>query len=105
MVSSLPSLTFVTGPYLVPRWRMMTLPAFTFCPPKILTPKRFDAESRPNEVEPPAFLCANVVSVDSYVHPRVLGFTSAPMPLLFRKNPCSSLGKLRDCAPNFFELM
>src|SRR5438105_1953422 len=34
------------------------LPAMTCSPPKRLTPSRFDSESRPLRVLPPAFLCA-----------------------------------------------
>src|SRR5882762_7768235 len=36
----------------------MMLPAATSCPPKRLTPRRFDCESRPLRELPPAFLCA-----------------------------------------------
>src|SRR5210317_214145 len=36
------------------------LPAMAFWPPNILTPRRFDSESRPLRVLPPAFLCAMV---------------------------------------------
>src|SRR5713101_3068521 len=38
----------------------MMLPAATICPPKRLTPSRFDWESRPLRELPPAFLCAMV---------------------------------------------
>src|SRR5882757_1327329 len=34
------------------------LPASTFSPPNFLTPRRFECESRPLRVLPPAFLCA-----------------------------------------------
>src|SRR6266480_7511627 len=37
---------------------MMMLPAATIWPPKRLTPRRFDCESRPLRELPPAFLCA-----------------------------------------------
>src|SRR6267378_7722562 len=36
----------------------MMLPAATSCPPKRLTPRRFECESRPLRELPPAFLCA-----------------------------------------------
>src|SRR5579859_1987813 len=50
--------TFSPGQYLVPRWRMMMLPASTASPPNFLTPSRWPAESRPLREEPPAFLWA-----------------------------------------------
>src|SRR5688572_7873193 len=46
------------GCHLVPRWRMMMLPAITCWPPNFFTPRRRPAESRPLRDEPPAFLCA-----------------------------------------------
>src|SRR5690625_3848067 len=42
----------------VPRCRTRILPAVTASPPKRFTPRRFDWESRPLRVLPPAFLCA-----------------------------------------------
>src|SRR5580693_8385561 len=41
---------------------MRILPASTSSPPYFLTPKRFECESRPLRVLPPAFLCAIRVS-------------------------------------------
>src|SRR5579872_1329404 len=61
-VLSPPILTFRPGRNLLPRCLTMILPVFTFCPPKILTPSRFETLSRPKAVEPPAFLCAISVS-------------------------------------------
>lgn len=52
LFTPLPALNFE------PLCLMMMLPAFTVCEPKILTPSRFEIESRPRLVEPPAFLCA-----------------------------------------------
>src|ERR1041385_993454 len=46
---------------LLPRWRTMMLPAITGSPPNFFSPSRFDSESRPLRVEPPAFLCAMVL--------------------------------------------
>ena len=40
----------------VPRWRTRIMPAFTFCPAKILTPRRFAFESRPFREDPRPFL-------------------------------------------------
>src|ERR1051326_5218588 len=40
----------------------MMLPAMTCSPPNFFSPSRFDSESRPLRVEPPAFLCAMAVS-------------------------------------------
>src|SRR5260221_9635224 len=54
--------TFLPAWYLVPRWRMMMLPGTTVWPPNFLTPRRRPRESRPLREEPPAFLCAIVVS-------------------------------------------
>src|SRR6185503_14708918 len=50
--------TPVPGCQVVPRWRMMMLPATTFSPPKAFTPSRRPAVSRPLRDEPPAFLWA-----------------------------------------------
>jgi len=52
-VSSAPRLTFLPGLNLVPRCLIMIEPGFTFCPAKSFTPKRLEAESRPNCVDPP----------------------------------------------------
>ena len=57
-VWSLPMPTPSPGCHLVPRWRMMMLPARTRWPPDFLTPRRRPIESRPLREEPPAFLCA-----------------------------------------------
>src|SRR5664279_5680554 len=54
--------TLVPAWILVPRWRMMMLPAVMTSPPYVLTPRRFDSESRPLRELPPAFLCAMVVA-------------------------------------------
>src|SRR5690606_16737366 len=54
--------TLVPGCHFVPRWRMRMLPARTRSPPNFFTPRRLDSESRPLRDEPPAFLCAIVVS-------------------------------------------
>src|SRR5436190_23249827 len=50
--------TPVPGCQVVPRWRMMMLPAMTFSPPKAFTPSLRPAVSRPLRDEPPAFLWA-----------------------------------------------
>src|SRR6185503_8578455 len=50
---------------LVPRWRTITEPAGTTCPPNTFTPSIFGCESRPLRVEPPPFFCA--MFVDSCV--------------------------------------
>src|SRR6266508_1777543 len=42
----------------VPRCRTTIAPALISCPSKILTPSRFDSESRPFFEEPRPFLCA-----------------------------------------------
>src|SRR5882757_1560650 len=57
-VWSVPIPTLTPGRYTVPRWRIRMLPASTFSPPNFLTPNRFECESRPLRVLPPAFLCA-----------------------------------------------
>ncbi len=56
IVSSRPMPTPAPGRNRVPRWRTMIMPAFTFCPAKILTPRRFAFESRPFREEPRPFL-------------------------------------------------
>src|SRR5580704_426452 len=57
-VWSLPTPTFLPGCHLVPRWRAIMFPASTASPPKIFSPRRWPAESRPLREDPPAFLCA-----------------------------------------------
>src|SRR5688572_12648483 len=57
-VWSVPTPTFSPARYGVPRWRTRMLPASTVWPPNFLTPSRFDWDSRPFLVLPPAFLCA-----------------------------------------------
>ena len=42
----------------MPRWRTTIIPALISWPSKILTPSRFDSESRPFLEEPSPFLCA-----------------------------------------------
>src|SRR5690606_18725447 len=42
----------------------MMLPATTVWPPKTLTPSRFDSESRPFLLLPPAFLCATLLHLE-----------------------------------------
>src|SRR5437763_15307522 len=61
-VWSLPTPTLRPGCHLVPRWRAMMLPASTSSPPKIFSPRRCPAESRPLREDPPAFLCAITAS-------------------------------------------
>lgn len=56
--SSEPMLTFKPGRNPEPRWRTKILPALAISPAYNLTPKRWPWESRPFEVDPPAFLCA-----------------------------------------------
>src|SRR5690242_1108923 len=55
----------------------MMLPARTSSPPKRLTPRRLEFESRPLRVEPPAFLWAKLASFDErrepHVQPELLG--------------------------------
>ncbi|KKS79425.1 MAG: hypothetical protein UV53_C0007G0011 [Candidatus Azambacteria bacterium GW2011_GWE1_42_9] len=55
-VSSLPRLTLTPGSHLDPLCLMMILPAATFSPSKSFTPNRFECDSRPNRVEPAAFV-------------------------------------------------
>src|SRR5262245_55612132 len=57
-VWSVPTPTFSPARYGVPRWRTRLLPASTVWPPNFLTPSRFDWDSRPFLVLPPAFLSA-----------------------------------------------
>src|SRR5687767_3270265 len=57
-VWSVPTPTLSPARYGVPRWRTRILPANTCSPPNFLTPSRFDWDSRPFLVLPPAFLCA-----------------------------------------------
>lgn len=57
-VESPPIRTFFPALNLLPCCRTITLPTLTFCPPNIFTPRRLETLSRPNEVLPPAFLCA-----------------------------------------------
>src|SRR3984893_2890940 len=65
-VSSLPRPTFSPGKNRVPRWRTRIEPPLTSCPPKRLTPRRCEFESRPLREEPCPFLCAMVLgSFDS----------------------------------------
>src|SRR5262245_29180750 len=55
-VSSLPLPTLKPGCHLVPRWRMMIVPAETVSPLKRFTPRRCAVESRPlREDEAPFF--------------------------------------------------
>src|ERR1035438_1313081 len=63
-VSSPPRPTPGPGWKWVPRCRMMTSPALTFCSPNRLTPRRWALESRPLRLDDAPFLCA----------------TSAPLP-------------------------
>ncbi len=57
-VSSFPRRTFSPGCIFVPRWRTITIPGRTFCPPKSFTPSRLDIES-PLPLNPPfCFTCA-----------------------------------------------
>src|SRR5258708_22473335 len=55
--------TLVPGCHWVPRCRTMILPARHASPPNFFTPRRWPAESRPLRDDPPAFLCAMIVSV------------------------------------------
>src|SRR6187549_1935714 len=57
-VSSPPRPTFTPGWKCVPRWRTMISPALTTWPPKRLTPRYWELESRPLRVEDAPFLCA-----------------------------------------------
>ncbi len=57
-VSSVPLRTFLPGCILVPRCRTSIIPDFIVCPSPTLVPKYCGFESRPNLVDPPAFLCA-----------------------------------------------
>src|SRR5262245_39689430 len=61
-VWSVPTPTLSPARYGVPRWRTRMLPASTFSPPNFFTPSRFDWDSRPFLVLPPAFLCAMFLS-------------------------------------------
>src|SRR5690242_18635238 len=64
-VWSLPVPTLRPACHLVPRWRARILPASTISPPVDFKPSRRPAESRPFREDPPAFLCAIVVSLNS----------------------------------------
>lgn len=55
-MSSAPFFTLFPAKKCVPRWRIKILPGFAVSPSKSLTPSRFDIESRPNRVEPAAFV-------------------------------------------------
>src|SRR6185369_9894800 len=70
-VSSLPQPTLRPGLILVPRWRTMIDPPGTNWPPKTLTPRRWELESRPFLELPNPFLCAirhlNLDVVDLHV--------------------------------------
>src|SRR5271168_1538075 len=55
--------TLGPGCHWVPRCRTMILPARQASPPNFFTPRRWPAESRPLRDDPPAFLCAMIVSV------------------------------------------
>src|ERR1035437_4359769 len=57
-VSSPPRPTPSPGWKCVPRWRTMISPALTTWPPKRLTPRNWEFESRPLRVEDAPFLCA-----------------------------------------------
>src|SRR5882724_569226 len=57
-VSSPPRPTLTPGWKWVPRWRTMISPALTSWPPKRLTPRRWELESRPLRVDEAPFLCA-----------------------------------------------
>src|SRR5262245_18213731 len=61
-VWSVPMPTLSPARYGVPRWRTRMLPASTRSPPNFFTPSRFDWDSRPFLVLPPAFLCAMFLS-------------------------------------------
>src|SRR5215475_9970267 len=61
-VWSLPVPTLRPACHLVPRWRARVLPASTISPPVDFKPSRRPAESRPLREDPPAFLCAIVLS-------------------------------------------
>src|SRR5215510_1329941 len=61
-VWSLPVPTLRPACHLVPRWRARILPASTISPPADFRPSRRPAESRPLREDPPAFLCAMMVS-------------------------------------------
>src|ERR1700693_3434011 len=64
--SSEPRATFSPGKNFVPRCRTRIEPPVTSCPPKRLTPRRCEFESRPLREEPCPFLCAMVLgSFDS----------------------------------------
>lgn len=58
-VSSFPIPTFAPGWILVPLWRIRMLPAFTCCPPNLLTPSRLLMLSLPFFVLPVPFFWAN----------------------------------------------
>src|SRR6266481_721904 len=63
-VWSTPKPTLTPGLKRVPRWRTMMLPAVTNCPPKRLTPSRWEFESRPLRELPTPFLCAIALCLD-----------------------------------------
>src|SRR6266540_3302364 len=63
-VWSVPRPMLVPGLKRVPRCRTMMLPAVTNCPPKRLTPSRWELESRPLPELPTPFLCAIALCLD-----------------------------------------
>src|SRR5512132_2347341 len=63
-VWSVPSPTLDPGLNRVPRCRTIMLPAVTNCPPKRLTPSRWELESRPLRELPTPFLCAIALGLD-----------------------------------------
>lgn len=58
IVSSAVRLVFFPARNTVPLWRIIISPFPTDCPPKTFTPSLLEIESRPNLVDPPAFLVA-----------------------------------------------
>src|SRR3712207_2198733 len=82
-VSSLPRPTPAPGWKWVPRWRTMISPAFTTCPPKRFTPRRWALESRPLRDDEAPFLCAMSASAlrDVADHEAGQGLT-VPLPLV-----------------------
>src|SRR4029078_3078038 len=74
--------TFAPACHWVPRCRTMIFPASTCSPPKRLTPRRFDSESRPFFELPPAFLCAMTYSSGAADRSDFDFGEQLPMPLL-----------------------
>src|SRR5215472_5655194 len=68
----------------------MMLPASTCSPPKIFSPRRCPAESRPLRDDPPAFLCAITASETLVICTYTEFVTKASPPMSFNVTYCCS---------------